>query len=112
MILCPPCLRRPYLDNIFTGVSPTTNKKVVAPGFDRREIEEVPRFLRDALRRARRPMLRLLRQIAVDVGLVDSARHGDDNDGGDGGVFLLEEGIERHTVAGVVNNSLSKNETC
>ncbi len=57
-------------------------------------------------------MLHLLRQIAVDVGLVDSARHGDDNDGGDGGVFLLEEGIERHTVACVVNNSLSKNETC
>jgi hypothetical protein len=53
-------------------------------------------------------MLRLLRQTAIDVGLVDSARHGDDNDGGDGGVLLFEEGIERHTIAGVVNNSIEK----
>lgn len=29
MILCPPCLRRPYLDNIFTGVSPTTKRSLL-----------------------------------------------------------------------------------
>jgi hypothetical protein len=74
----------------------------VAPCVDRGEIEEMPRLLRDVVRHTCRIMLDIFPGIPVVVGLVDNKRHGHDNDGGIGGVLLLEEGAERYTVIGVV----------